>query len=260
MSAPPALAREVGLAVRGLIVPVHPGLTVSVPSLDLPRGKVTALLGASASGKSSLLRALGRVERGYFARPDGVSGQIFLPALVDPGDPPPELLAMTRRARASAGIHGALVGFVFQQEGLFPGLDSLGNVRWALDAHGVPDALTRAREALEAVRLGLNRSVATLSGGERKRLALARCIALRPRILLLDEPFTGLDPHALQALYPVLEAERARGATLVMVTHQREDVARLADHLVFLEAGQVLRSGARDELQAAVEAFFGGTT
>jgi ABC-type multidrug transport system ATPase subunit len=253
---PTALLPDVALAIRGLVWPVHPGLTLAIPHLDLPRGRITALLGRSASGKSTLLRAMARVDGGYFTRAPRASGQILAPALARPGAESPDLLSLTRRQLMVARIHGPGLGFVFQQEGLFPDRDALGNVRWALDAHGLPQAQARAAAALATVGLTPDRAVGTLSGGERKRLALARCLALEPRLLLLDEPFTGLDPEALRLLYPVLAAERDRGTTIVLVTHQRDDVCRLADHLVFLEAGQVVADGPRESLEDRLTAFF----
>ncbi len=255
---PPTSAPEVGVAIRDLVVRVHRGFSVRIPALDLPRGQLSALLGRSASGKSTLLRAIGRVERGYFARPSEVTGRILLPVLARPGEAPPELIGLPRRR--AAALQGEGIGFVFQQEGLFPERDTLGNVRWALEARGLPDAAERASAALDAVKLDAGRAVATLSGGERKRLALARALALRPKLLLLDEPFTGLDPRALQDLHSVLEATRARGTTILMVTHQREDILRLADHLVFLEDGQVTRAGPRADLTEALRTFLDGVT
>jgi polar amino acid transport system ATP-binding protein len=100
--------------------------------------------------------------------------------------------------------------------------------------------------------------VATLSGGERKRLAIARAIALEPEVLLLDEPLTGLDPEALGGLRELLARLGAEGRTMVMVTHQREDVVALGDHLVFMDRGQVVLAGARAELGAELERFFAG--
>ena len=253
MSPPGAVALE----VRDLIIPVHPGLTVHVPHLDVMRGRATALLGRSASGKSTLLRQLGRVEGGYF-RPGApmASGRIVAHALQQGADEAPELMALSPKKLQLKAIHGPGIGFVFQQDGLFPDRDALGNVRWGLEAHRIPEPALRAAEALAAVGLAPERQVATLSGGERKRLALARALALGPRILLLDEPFTGLDPESLQGLHTVILAELARGATVVLVTHQREDVSRLADDLVFLDNGRVTLSGARTHLESELAAFF----
>jgi ABC-type multidrug transport system ATPase subunit len=247
---------RVALEIRNLVVPVHGGLTVRVPHLELLAGRTTALLGRSASGKSTLLRQLGRVDGGYLGGGLAATGAILAHALAARLGPSLDLMRLTRRQLQARGVHGRGVGFVFQQEGLFPDRDALGNVRWALEAHGVPDAEGRAREALVAVELAPDRVVATLSGGERKRLALARCLALRPPILLLDEPFTGLDPAALAGLHAIVAAERDRGTTIVLVTHQREDVSRLADDVVFMASGQLVRTGPREALAAELSAFF----
>lgn len=106
--------------------------------------------------------------------------------------------------------------------------------------------------------LSPEREVATLSGGERKRLAIARAIAMEPRVLLLDEPLTGLDPEALGGLRELLADLARQRRTMVMVTHQREDVEALADHLVFMDRGRVALHGPRAQLGDALSRFFAG--
>jgi len=241
---------------------VSPDFRLDVPRLALPSGRTTAILGRSASGKSTLLSLLGRVEGSYFERAEGLSGHIRFEGL--------DLLALSERELLQRKLRGHTIGFVFQREGLFPERDATDNVAWPLRALGLaPDAaIARARETLAAVGLAPDRQVATLSGGERKRLAIARAIAPRPRVLLLDEPLTGLDPEALGGLRELLaglaragagggDAGAAAGA-IVMVTHQREDVDALADHLVFMDRGRVALAGPRAELARELEAFFQG--
>jgi len=228
-----------------------------VPALDLPAGQTTAILGASASGKSTLLSLLGRVEGNYFSRPTHLSGQIWLQRGADRVD----LLGLGERELLRRRLRGAEVGFVFQREGLFPHLSPVDNVAWPLVVAGERerDARDRGRALLARVGLPEGRTVATLSGGERKRLALARALALDPRVLLLDEPLTGLDPEALDGLLELLaEVAGHPERTIVIVTHQEGDVERLADHIVFMAAGRVAASGAREALAEDVRRFFRG--
>jgi ABC-type multidrug transport system ATPase subunit len=256
---PPTASGDLAYEIRDLSWRLAPSFVLSVPRLGLRRGRTTAILGRSASGKSTLLSLLGRVEGGYFEGRPAASGAIHVHGLGAPGDSL-ELLSQRERALVKAGVRGRGIGFVFQREGLFPDRDALANVTWGLEGAGLDrrEARTVAARALEDVSLDPDRQVATLSGGERKRLAIARAIALDPKVLLLDEPLTGLDPEALGALRALLGRLADGRRTLVMVTHQREDVIALADDLVFMDAGRVILSGARDTLGAELDRFFEG--
>ncbi|MCA9518376.1 MAG: ABC transporter ATP-binding protein [Myxococcales bacterium] len=228
-----------------------------VPELAIPTGRTTALLGRSASGKSTLLSLLGRVEGSYFERPEGLSGEIWFSG----AEERLELLGLTERELLKRRLRGPVLGFVFQREGLFPHLSPAENVTWPLEAAGVAraEASARAERMLARVGLAPGRTVATLSGGERKRLALARALAFEPRVLLLDEPLTGLDPEALEGLLDLLaEIAADRGRTIVIVTHQERDVARLAEHVVFMDGGEVAASGPREAMNEAIARFFAG--
>jgi len=254
VSAAPPLFR-----VEALAWSLSADFRLDVPALELPRGQTTALLGRSASGKSTLLSLFGRVEGSYFERPSGLSGSIHMDDV--------DLLALSERELLRRRLRGPTLGFVFQREGLFPERDAVDNVAWPLRALGVTrdEATRRAVAALGDVGLAPDRRVATLSGGERKRLALARALAPRPRVLLLDEPLTGLDPEALGGLRELLARvcrergpEGSEARSMVIVTHQREDVLALADHLVFMDRGRVALAGPRASLGAELDAFFEG--
>lgn len=249
-------AMATAYAIRDLTWQVSPEFRLHIPALDLPAGRTTALLGRSASGKSTLLSLLGRVEGSYFERPEGLSGRI---ALAFAGETL-ELLALSERELLERRLRGPGIGFVFQREGLFPGRDAIDNVAWPLRALGKRpvQAGEIALGALSRVGLAPDRQVATLSGGERKRLAIARAIALSPQVLLLDEPLTGLDPEALGGLRELLLTLSSEGRTMVIVTHQREDVMLLAHHLVFMDRGEVALAGPREALARELEAFFAG--
>ncbi|TNF32629.1 MAG: ATP-binding cassette domain-containing protein [Deltaproteobacteria bacterium] len=244
-------------AVRDLVWRLGPEFTLDIPALELPAGRTTALLGRSASGKSTLLSLLGRVEGSYFERAPDLSGEVWL----DLGGERLELLALSERELLKRRLRGPRLGFVFQREGLFPGLSPVDNIVWPLTSAGVKpaEARDRARTMLERVRLPESRNVSTLSGGERKRLGLARALAFDPGVLLLDEPLTGLDPEALGGLLDLLaELTADPERTTVIVTHQREDVERLADHVVFMDRGRVAADGSRDAMAERLARFFLG--
>lgn len=245
--------------IEGLRWDLSPTFSLDIPRLSLPRGRTTALLGRSASGKSTLLSLLGRVEGSYFERPANLSGRIVLHGLRSDNDEV-DLLAMSERELLKTQLRGPGIGFVFQREGLFPGRSVRDNVAWPLFALGkarhTADEL--AERALRSVDLSPDREVATLSGGERKRLAIARAIAMEPRVLLLDEPLTGLDPEALGGLRELLAQLARERRTMVMVTHQREDIEALADHLVFMDKGRVALEGPKEGLLDELARFFAG--
>jgi len=272
---------DIAFRIEDLRWQVSPSFALDIPRLALPRGQTTAILGRSASGKSTLLSLLGRVEGSYFERAADLSGKVFLHGLRAPTQVPStaravggeaseasegapsdhiELLGLSEIELLKTQLRGPGIGFVFQREGLFPGRSVRDNVAWPLRALGQKprDADTKAESSLAAVALSPDREVATLSGGERKRLAIARAIAMEPRVLLLDEPLTGLDPEALGGLRELLQRLSAERRTMVMVTHQREDVESLAHHLVFMDAGQVALAGPRMSLTSELERFFAG--
>lgn len=253
------MSPAIAFSITSLRWQVSPTFSLDIPKLELPRGQTTAILGRSASGKSTLLSLLGRVEGSYFERPSNLSGQILLRGLRGENDEV-DLLALSERELLKSQLRGPGVGFVFQREGLFPGRSVRDNVAWPLRALGKAAKLAdeTADRALSSVSLSPEREVATLSGGERKRLAIARAIAMEPRVLLLDEPLTGLDPEALGGLRELLADLARQRRTMVMVTHQREDVEMLADHLVFMDRGRVALNGPRAQLGDALARFFAG--
>ncbi len=242
---------------------VAPNFALEIESLSLPLGQTTLLLGPSASGKSTLLRLLGRVEGSYFpdASPRPLSGKILLRTGRE--TEPVDVLALSERELLNRKIRGVRVGVVFQREGLFVDRSVLQNVAWPLLSHGADpsQAQARALELLDEVELAPERAVATLSGGERKRLALARALGPRPPVLLLDEPFTGLDPRSLDELLSLTErliAQSDGALTVVIVTHQRQDIERLGDHVVILRDGSLAVAGPRASMQAQLSAFIAG--
>lgn len=183
-------------------------------SFSAARGERLAILGPSGAGKSTLLLALAGLTR-------PLRGQVTIDGRAPrPGD----------------------AALMFQSPLLFPWLDVLDNVTFGLDVAGTDDALgrrARARELLAMVGLGEAgaRRPAELSGGERQRVALARALAVRPRVLLLDEPFSALDPLTRARLREdVAQLVAATGTTLLLVTHDREDARALTDRVLMLDA------------------------
>lgn len=195
--------------------------------LTLKPGEVTALLGPSGSGKSTLLRLIAGLEA-----PDAGEIRLGETVLSRPGQTvPPE----------HRGI-----GLMFQEHALFPHRTVLGNVTFGLKHLPRAEARDRAMTLLRSLRLE-DRAKAwpsTLSGGEQQRVALARALARQPAVLLMDEPFSGLDAslraEVRDALTPAL---RAAGAAVLIVTHDAEDALAMADHLVLLDRGEVLQGG-----------------
>lgn len=185
-------------------------------SLSMERGEVVALLGPSGSGKTTLLRVIAGL-----LRPD--AGTIRIGG----------------RDVTEEAAHRRQVGLVFQDDQLFPHHDVAGNIAFGLRIAKWPRDEQRARiaELLELVGLpGFERRrIEALSGGEARRVALARSLAPRPAVLLLDEPLSGLDPELHDRLASDLAGVlRATGTTALMVTHDRDEAALVADRAVDL--------------------------
>ena len=211
--------------------PDRPAL--SGADLDLRRGCVTALLGPSGSGKSTLLRAIAGLERLDGGEIRNATGEIWS----GPGaHRPPE----KRR-----------VGMVFQDFALFPHLTALDNVAFGVAG---PDRKQRAQAELDAAELG-DRAGAyphELSGGEQQRVALARALAPDPDVILLDEPFSGLDRRLRgETRERTVEALKASGAAALIVTHDPEEAMASADELALMSAGRVIQSGDPQSLYLA---------
>ena len=173
--------------------------------LDIVKGTSVALLGASGSGKSSLMAVLSGLER--------ASGGKVEVAGVDMGTLSEDALAQARRGR---------IGIVLQSFHLLPTMTALENVAVPLELAGTSDAFDRAREELEAVGLGhrIDHYPAQLSGGEQQRVAIARAVAPRPTILFADEPTGNLDAATGERIMDLLFDRRAAAdATLLIITH-----------------------------------------
>ncbi len=205
-------------------------LAVHELSLEINAGELLALVGASGSGKTTTLRMVA----GYEA-PD--SGSIRLDGR--------DITALPPERRG--------FGMVFQHYALFPHLSVQDNVGFGLEARGINATERRARalQALENVGLGskAGRQVQALSGGEQQRVAMARAMVIQPRVLLLDEPLSNLDPTLREEMRTELRATLQRAAvTALFVTHDQEDAFAIADRVALLEHGKLLQHGTPEQL------------
>lgn len=211
------------------------GFTLDV-DLNLPATGVTALFGPSGSGKTTVLRCIAGLERASEGR------------LVIDGE-------VWQDANTWLPPHRRPIGYVFQEASLFSHLTVLGNLRYGLkrssEAHRV--SIDHAVELLGIGHL-LDRKPERLSGGERQRVGIARALAVSPRLLLMDEPLAALDLKRKQEILPYLERLHAELRIPVLyVSHMPEEVVRLADYLVSMEAGRVLASGPLAETLARLD-------
>ena len=196
-----------------------------------PASGVTALFGPSGSGKTTLLRCIAGLERASGTL--SMNGEIwqdkttFLP------------------------VHQRPLGFVFQEASLFTHLSVRANLEYGYKRVAPAERRVPLEQVVEW--LGLARLIgrgdpARLSGGERQRIAIGRALLTSPRVLLMDEPLSALDTHSKQEILPYLERlHRELDILVLYVSHAMDEVVRLADHLVLMEQGRVIASGALRE-------------
>lgn len=200
-------------------------------SLDIEPGEVLALLGPSGCGKTTLLRIIAGLET-----PDTGASVLF-------GD----------RDVVDVSVEQREIGMVFQHYALFPQMSVAANIGYGLRIRSVPAAEIERRvgELVDLVRLnGLeHKRPAELSGGQRQRVALARAIAVRPKVLLLDEPLTALDAKLKESLRDELaELLRRLRITAIHVTHDQHEAMAIADRMAVMRAGRVVQIGTAEAL------------
>lgn len=197
--------------------------------MRLPGRGISALYGPSGSGKTTCLRCLAGltpVARGYLR----VNGEVWLDT----------------EAGIAVATHRRALGYVFQDADLFPHLTVLRNLEFGMKR--IPPAQRRVGLHQAAELLGiaslLSRMPVGLSGGERQRVGIARALLTSPRLLLMDEPLASLDMARKQDILPYLERLHSElDIPVIYVSHSPQEVARLADHLILLDAGQMVASG-----------------
>ena len=217
--------------------------------LDLPSSGVIALFGASGSGKTSLLRCIAGLERPQSAR-------IAVTNTNGNGNDGTPVLWQDSARGLFVPTHQRALGYVFQEASLFEHLDVQRNLNYGLRRSGNATTVDRNDPAVQMLGIGdlLQRRVQQLSGGERQRVAIARALLTRPRLLLLDEPLAALDEARKREVLPWLERLRDElKIPIFYVSHASDEVARLANTLVLLEAGRVVASGPVSELLARTD-------
>ena len=213
-------------------------------SLDVAAGEVVCIIGASGSGKTSLLRCVNQL-----AEPD--RGAIWVDGEL--AGYRAEGGRLHRLGEKAIARQRLATGMVFQRFNLFPHLTALGNV-----IEGPVQVLRRPRAEAEAearellARVGLadkeKSYPAQLSGGQQQRVAIARALAMRPKLMLFDEPTSALDPELVGEVLAVMKELAASGMTMIVVTHELCFAFEMADRVVFMDQGVIVETGTPGEL------------
>lgn len=207
-------------------------------SVSLPRGKITAIMGPSGTGKTTLLRLIGGQ-----LKPE--KGDVVIDGLHVPSLSRTALLELRREK----------MGMLFQSGALFTDLNVFDNVAFPLRTHSnLPESMIRTLVLMKLEAVGLRGAAplmpAELSGGMARRVALARAIAMDPDIVMYDEPFTGLDPVSMGVIVKLIRSlNQALGLTTLLVSHDIEESCAIADYLCILSEGRLLGFGTPEELK-----------
>jgi len=219
----------------------HPGFTLQV-NLDLPGSGVSALFGASGSGKTSCLRVIAGLTR---------SDPNCDACIVVNGD-----VWQDDASGLFVPVHQRAIGYVFQDANLFTHLSVAQNLAFGMTRVAPSQRRIALDQVVTLLGIGdfMQRQSGTLSGGERQRVAIARALATSPRLLLLDEPLAALDAQRKAEILPYLEKLHSElDLPVLYVSHAADEVARLADQMVLLDAGRVSAVGATRELMTRLD-------
>jgi len=214
--------------------------------LEVARGEVMCLIGASGSGKSTFLRLINHLEKLDAGRLS-VDGE-----LVGYREQSNKLYELKDKEICS---QRAQIGMVFQRFNLFPHLSVRDNITIGpvkVKGQSVSDARDRAAALLE--RVGLSEKIdafpSQLSGGQQQRVAIARALAMDPKLMLFDEPTSALDPELVGEVLDVMRKLADEGMTMVVVTHEMGFAREVGDSLVFMDDGQIMEKGNPREILA----------
>ncbi|TNE35731.1 MAG: phosphate ABC transporter ATP-binding protein [Alphaproteobacteria bacterium] len=242
LEAVPETAEEVIISTRNVDVFYGDNHAIRNISLDIPKHRITSLIGPSGCGKSTFLRCLNRMND--TVESCRVSGEILLDGVDIYGKDVDEVLLRAR------------VGMVFQKPNPFP-KSVYDNVAYGPRIHGLAEnkdeldemVLTSLERAglLDEVQNRLHSSGTSLSGGQQQRLCIARALAVRPDIILMDEPCSSLDPIATAKVEELIE-ELKTNYTIIIVTHSMQQAARISEKTAFFHMGQIVETGATEQL------------
>jgi phospholipid/cholesterol/gamma-HCH transport system ATP-binding protein len=217
--------------VRGLTTVLNGKKVFDALDIDIPRGKITAIMGPSGTGKTTLLKHITGQMRGD-------AGQVLVDGQNVATLPRDKLFELRER-----------IGYLFQNSALLTDFDVFENVAFPLRQHTqLPEVLIRNIVLTKLQAVGLRGAAGLmpteLSGGMARRVALARAIVFDPMLILYDEPFVGLDPIALnQVLKLIRTLNQTLGITSVLVAHELEAIKQVADHIYLIANGKVVAQG-----------------
>ena len=212
-------------------------------NMEIPKGKLIAIMGNSGCGKTTLLRLIG-------GQLKPTRGEILVDGQSVPHMTHDELYAMRRR-----------MGMLFQFGALFTDISVYDNVSYLMHEHtDLPEELIRDMVMMKLNAVGLRGAYhlmpTELSGGMARRVALARAIALDPMLIMYDEPFAGLDPISMGVIGQLIRRlNDALGATTLLVTHDVQEALLITDYVYFVSDGQIVAQGTPDEIRASTDPF-----
>jgi polar amino acid transport system ATP-binding protein len=207
--------------------------------IDVARGEKVSIIGPSGSGKTTLLRCIN-----YLEKPSG--GHVYIDGkLIGEKKTNGGFVHLSDRELAKERQE---IGFVFQRFNLFPHLTALGNVSIAPQkVLGLPreEAEARGREMLTKVGLAhkIDEYPERLSGGQQQRVAIARVLAMQPKLMLFDEATSALDPELIGEVLRVMRQLAEEGRTMVIVTHEIQFAGEVSDRVVFMDHGRIVEQG-----------------
>lgn len=227
--------------VRGLTTVLNGKTIFDALDMDIPRGKITAIMGPSGTGKTTLLKHI-------TGQMHGDRGEVWVDGQNVAGLAREKLFKLREQ-----------IGYLFQNSALLTDFDVFENVAFPLRQHtDLPEELIRNVVLLKLQSVGLRGAAALmpseLSGGMARRVALARAIALDPDLVMYDEPFAGLDPISLgTAARLIRQLNDALGLTSIIVSHDLEETFRIADHVIILANGGIAAQGTPAEVRESAD-------